>query len=46
MNWNLINPLSGTREFPFRSAPDMELVVIKVKSMIVNGVSFEIIFDR
>lgn len=38
-----MSPLYGTKLFPFQSLPDIELVVIKVKSMIFKGVSFEII---
>lgn len=41
INWNRIKPLSGTSPLPFQSLPDIELVVIKVKSMIFNGVSFD-----
>lgn len=44
MNWNLISPLSGTSTFPFQSAPDMEFVVINVKSVIFKGVSLFTIF--
>ena len=44
MNWNLTNPLSGTRELPFQSAPDIELVVMKVRSIILRGVSLLMIF--
>ena len=39
INWNLTKPLSGTRLFPLKLAPDMELVVMKVKSIILRGVS-------
>lgn len=46
MNWNRTSPRSGTKELPFQSVPDIELVVMKVKSMIVKGVSFEIILAR
>lgn len=45
MNWKRMSPLSGTKLLPFQSAPDMELVVIKVRSVILRGVSFEITFD-
>lgn len=45
INWNLTRPLYGTSWFPFQSAPDIELVVINVKSVIFNGVSLLIIFD-
>jgi len=43
INWNLTRPLSGTKEFPFQSVPDIELVVIKVRSVILSGVSLLII---
>lgn len=44
INWNRTRPLSGFKELPFQSAPDIELVVIKVKSIIFRGVSLLIIF--
>jgi hypothetical protein len=45
INLNLTSPLSGTREFPFQSAPDIELVVMKVRSVIFKGVSLLMILD-
>lgn len=44
MNWKRIKPLSGTNTFPLYSAPEIEFVVMKVKSVIFKGVSFEMIF--
>ena len=43
MNWKRTKPRSGTKLLPFQSAPDIELVVIKVRSIILRGVSLEII---
>ena len=43
INWKRISPLSGTNWFPFQSAPDIELVVINVKSIIFKGAYFDII---
>lgn len=43
INWKRISPLSGTKPFPFQSAPESELVVINVKSIILSGVSLDII---
>lgn len=36
-NWNLTKPLSGTILLVLQSAPDIELVVINVKSAILRG---------
>ena len=45
MYWKRTIPLSGFSRFPFQSAPDIELVVMKVRSMILRGISLLMIFD-
>ncbi len=39
INWNLTKPLSGTNGLLLKSAPEIEFVVIKVKSVIFSGIS-------
>ena len=43
MNWKRTRPLSGTRELPFQSAPDIEFVVMKARSIIFSGAYLEMI---
>ena len=42
INWKRTKPLDGTNG-PFKSAPEIEFVVINVKSMMLRGVYFVIL---
>ncbi len=45
MYWKRTRPLSGFSMFPFQSGPDIELVVMNVRSIILRGISLLSIFD-